>query len=237
MLLQAIFSQGTLEMSQIPLPPVEYTAQWADMLSNRILTVVMIAAAMLDLPDFISTLPNILDGISSRRGSARIEHSMSIARSRNITALICAGIFLLMADRYGLFQPRIFASIPSGWTIAGVTAALLAYLLLRRLTLFFVKKRRLGGEDRQAAHRVIYSVFIVMVCFQLVTVGLLSILGCQDAAIRMVLLAETGIFFLLDLVLCSQILAAHFSGLATILYLCALEILPAGAILAAGVLL
>jgi len=236
-MLQDIFTQGALEMSASPLPPLEHVAKWADLLSNRITAVVVIFIILIDLPDLVGTFPHIMDCLTNKRGSTRVEHSPSIARSRNYSAIVMALAWCLLADRFDFYRPDFLSWLPDWAGPLSMAILIIAFLTLRRLLLMIVRPHSLRSEEGKAAHRVPYTFFIVLVIVQLVTAGILLPLHVDDSVIRTVLLAEMIPFWLLSLVRIAQILGARCSGMESFLYLCALEILPAAAVVASAMLL
>jgi len=236
-MLQDIFTSGSLEMSTTPLQPLEHVAGWSDLLSNRIMAIVVIFLILIDLPDLIGNFPQIMDCITNKRGSMRVEHSPSIARSRNNTAIIMALAWCLLADRFDFYKPQFLAWLPDWAGPLAMVALVVAFLTLRRIILMIIRPRSLGSEEGKAAHRALYTFFILLVIIQLATAGILLALRVDDSVIRTVLLAETLPLWLLALVRIAQILGARSSGLESFLYLCALEILPAAAVVASAALL
>ncbi len=236
-MLQDIFTQGTLEMSATPLPALESAAKWSDLLSNRIIAVAVIFIILIDLPDLIGTFPHILDCMTNKRGSTRVEHSPSIARSRNSSAIIMALAWCLLADRFGFYRPQFLSWLPDWAGPVAMAVLVITFLVLRRILLMVIRPRSLATEEGKAAHRVLYTFFIVTVLIQLATAGVMILLHVGDSVIRTVLLVEMIPMWLLALVRIAQILGGRFSGLESFLYLCGLEIVPAAAVVASAVLL
>ena len=236
-MLQDIFTQGTLEMSATPLPALESAAKWSDLLSNRIIAVAVIFIILIDLPDLIGTFPHILDCMTNKRGSTRVEHSPSIARSRNNSAMIMALAWCLLADRFGFYRPQFLSRLPDWAGPVAMAVLVIAFLVLRRILVMVIRPHSLATEEGKATHRLLYTFFIVTVLIQLATAGVMILLHVGDSVIRTVLLVEMIPMWLLALVRIAQILGGRFSGLESFLYLCGLEIVPAAAVVASAVLL
>ena len=236
-MLQDIFTQGTLEMSDAPVAAAVRAIRWGDVLSNRILAVVVIGAVLLDLSDLMQIFPKIMDCIRRWKANIGMEHSLSVARSRNISAMIWAAAFCLAADRLDLYPARWMDRIPAGWTVAAMFGIALAYVLVRKILSLVAMPRRLGAEKSQAAHCAIYTYFIAFAVAALCTMGIMMVLHSPEESVRSVILWMFAAFWLLSFVRTAGILASQYGVLTTFLYLCALEILPAGLVVASAVFL
>lgn len=235
-MLAEVFIRGTLELPVDPVPLVSDGALWSGCLFNRIAIAVAIVAVMVDIQDMFDLVPSFKDCLVRARGNIGLEHTVSLARSRNMCAWVMAIPFCLVADRFGLYCSRWMQALPAGWSLAAVMGLLLFFVLLDSLVFLLMRPKRLGGEVAQAVKRCTYTYFIIMTVLILVTVGILALVGAPDLLVRKVIYWEMAGFFLFSLLRSGQILAARFSGLSTILYLCGLKILPVAVIVAGAVI-
>lgn len=232
-----IFIQGKLEMSAVPVQEAAQAMLWDDFLLNRVLVVAAVLIGIAGLRDLLRLLPELLYCFSRPRASVSLEYNTSVVRMRNTAALISILPFCLLADRFGLFRPELWSAVPEEWSAPATVGVFLAYLLLRTVCSALIRPPRLSGTAADAVRRSPWNYFILLTLLMLLTVGLLYIFRPSDTVVRITLYAETALFFLLSLLRSGQILASGFSGLATILYLCGLELLPAAALAACAVFL
>lgn len=232
-----IFIQGRLEMSSVPIPEAAVQPLWNDILLNRVLVVAAVLIALSCLRDLFKLLPELFYCFSRTRASISLEYNTSVVRMRNTAALVCVLPFSLIADRYGLFRPELWERIPDTWSAAATVGVLISYLLLRSACAAMMHPPKLGGTAWDAVRRGPWNWFIMLSMLMLMTVGLLYVFRPADGTVRMVLYAETALFFLFSTLRSGQILAGVFSGLTTILYLCGLELLPAAVLVACAVFL
>ena len=87
------------------------------------------------------------------------------------------------------------------------------------------------------AYRAGYTFFILLMMLLLATVGILYLAGVDDLVISRFLLVETGIVYLIYVLRRGQILSVSCNPLTTFLYLCGLELLPTGLLVASAVFL
>ena len=236
MIPEDIFKSGTLEMSASPAGGLAEAVPWGDLLTNRILAVLAVFLLILNLSELFRLAPHLLYSIDRSRGSADLEHSLSLARSRNTTALCFALPFCLAAARYALFRPGFWSAIPAQWSAPATIGVLAAFLLLRAFCFALMRPRRLSGEETATLRHLGYNYFILMAALTLLSAAFFSILHVPDALCRTILLWEIGLVWLFTLIRSGQFLDAHCMGFTTFLYLCGLEIVPA-ALLVAVVLL
>ena len=232
-----VFTQGALEMSGTPIEPIASQAMWGDLLVNRILAAVAIVILIIDLTDIFDLFPHIKDCIIRSRGNISLEHSVSIARSRNFAAAALALPFCLVADRFRLYNPAFWQHIPQGWSAPATIGVLVALVLLMAIIYALTPLRHMSSEDSEAMHRSSFTYFIVLSIIVLATVGIMYLCKKDDSVIRSWIYWETGIVYLFSLLRAGQILAADYSGLGTFLYLCALKILAPGILVASAFVL
>ena len=223
-----LFKGGTLDMSTSPLEAAAGTPLWGDCIVNHVAVVVTLVLIIIELTDIIRLYPSLLRCLQRWKGNLELEHSVSLARTRNTVALVAAMAFCLIADRWELVAPSFKMSLPQVWQLP-VTAGLLAgAALLRRLLFFATKYRSKTSEFASAFRHIVFNYLILMVSVLLVAVLVLVPLKVPQTTVSSIMYAIVGMFILLHLVRTGQFLSSRCGTLATILYLCALEILPLG---------
>ena len=223
-----IFNPGTLEMSTEPLSGGVVAQVWSDCLPNRIAVLVALALLVIELLDILMLVPHLVRCLPRWKGNIELEHSVSLARTRNTVALVCVVVFCLVADRYRLLDPSWKALLPYEWGLA-VTAGLVSALFLLRYLIYLATPFRSKTSEFSATLRhSIFNYFILMTLIAVLLALLLSACRVRDVAIRDVLYAEVAMFYALSIIRTGQILASRYGEFITILYLCALEILPLG---------
>ena len=230
--MEELFRSGTLEMSASPLSGFVPGPAWEDLPGNRILAVLAIVLLILALPDIFRIAPHLGYAFSRSHGAADLEHSLGTARTRNTVALLLLLPFCLAADRYALARPDFRSGIPDAWSPALTLGLFAAYLLLRRLCHLLFRPRRLSAEQCAALQHNPANYFIPLTALMLLGSGILALFGASDALIRSVSYWEIAALMLFALFRSGQILGAHCTGFATIMYLCGLEIVPAAVLVA-----
>lgn len=224
-----LFKDGTLEMSTSPLEKIASDTLWQDCIVNRAALIVTLILLLLELTDIIRLYPSLLRCIPLWKGNLELEHSVSLARTRNTIAFIMGLCICLIADRWALVAPSFKTALPAAWQLAVTTGLLAGTLLLRRLLFYLTKFRSTTSEYASTFRHIIFNYMVILLgSLMLLTVVLLVAARVNGLTVRNILYAEAALFYLLHLVRTGQFLRSRCGVLSTILYLCALEIMPAG---------
>lgn len=236
-MLGEIFSKpGTLLLPSTP-QALQSGLAWGEVLTNRILICVAVGIMILSILDIIRFFPHLLFCLRRSYGSENIEHSIAVTRLRNRCAFVAALPFCLMADYFGVYRDTLLCSPGQQWSALIVMALLFVYLLLRKLISLVIRPRNIGGEKYNAFRHCLWNYFILLVLNLLFILAPIRLMGVPWDVSRWIFLSVTGLFYLVALFREAQILSSVCNGLRTILYLCALELVPAAVLVVPAVLL
>lgn len=223
-----LFRGGTLDMSTEPFSRIAGELQWGDILVIRIAVMTTLVLLILEIPDLIRLYPQLLRCLSRWKGNLELEHSVSLARTRNNVALVAGISVCLIADRWSLADPSFRQAAPAELKLAITAALLTGTVVLRRLIFIATKFRSLTSEYASTLRHTFFNYLILLTSLVLVTALAAAALRLSDGTVRHILYAEGAVFYLIHLIRSMQILRYGCGILATFLYLCALEILPVG---------
>ena len=226
-----LFREGTLEMSTTPLPAPELVACWGDCGMNRFLLIVMLVLLLASIRDLLFIFPHLLRCFTRWKGNLELEHALSIARTRNGITAVMLLAFFVVADRWALVSPSFIRELAPGWHVLAVGGLFLAYLLLRRIIYMTTPYRSRSWEFAVTLRNCVRNYIILMVTLMLVSVVVLLAFRASDSFVHGALLVEAFFFCAVHILRSGQILGSRCGSFATILYLCALEILPLGILL------
>ncbi len=233
-MLQDVFKSGRLLLPDTPPDapaPVEEVP-----LTGTLLVVASILLFLLILRSFLTVLPYLRDTVLRARGSAALENSVKVSRDRNLVAAVFLLPAVLLIFRYRLYDPAFLQGLGPDLRLGVIAGVFFGYLLLRFLLSRWARPRR-RYDDYQMAYRAGYTFFILLMMLLLATVGILYLAGVDDLVISRFLLVETGIVYLIYVLRRGQILSVSCNPLTTFLYLCGLELLPTGLLVASAVIL
>ena len=231
------FRTGELLMGNDVVSSAAATASaWSSYPLNWTLTLLAAIALTLNIPNIYYLAPHLWKAFSRWRWSLTIEASIPLSRARDYMALFCVVPFALIADRYSLFSMELLELAAPSWHVLAVLALLLALYIVRTLVYYALEGRSPKLSLFQAARKTERTFFIILTFLTLVEVGILTVSGASDQAIRNVLRVTCAIIYFAFLIKKGQILVSFCSPLSTFLYLCALEFVPVGMLIAACVL-
>lgn len=228
------FKSGELLMEQTPSQPETLVGGTPLLLS--ILVTVFVILALLELRNFLHVAPFLWDSVFRARGSVALENNVRVARERNQLTLILMIPAILFIYRYRLYDVSFVQRLTDDWRLVAVAGVFLGYLLLRTVMYLFLKPRR-RADNFRVAHRAGYTFFILLMLLAIAGVTILYFFRANDFIIKSFLYILSGIAYLMFLIRKTQILSISCNPLLTFLYLCGLEILPTGALIATAVLL
>jgi len=229
---EEIFRSGTLDMSSTPWYDLAQAAQWIDVPVNRVYCLVFVGLLVANLLDYFRLMPHLLFCVDRARGAEVLEHSLGLARTRNLSALAYLPIFCLILDCYSVICPDIWDRLPAGLGVPATIGLWLAYLLFRRLCYLALRPQCLSGEAFYAILRNPYNYLLLIAPLLFVTIAVCETFGLPRTIAQRAILVEICVFWAFALFRSSQILRKRCSGLSTFLYLCGLELLPASALVA-----
>jgi len=229
------FSAGQLLLPDTPPEALAATGEELS-LAASILVAVSVLLFLVALRSFLNVLPYLSDSILRARGSAALENSVRVSRDRNLVAAVFLIPAILIIYRYRLFDIAYFDALSPDRRLAAVAGVFVGYLLLRFLLYRWMRPRR-RYDDYQMAYRAGYTFFILLMMLVLLTVGVCYVLRLPDETVKTLLLAETGVMYLLYIFRRGQILSMSCNSLTTFSYLCGLEFLPTALLVVPAVIL
>ena len=223
-----LFNHSTLEMSTSPLAQEASSLLWGEVTVNRIAVVVAIVLLVIELRDILLLAPSLLRGLVIWKANVELEHSVNLSRTRNTVALVCGVLFCVIADRYSMFDTSWRAAAPEELQMALTAAMVVGFVFLRDILYLISPLRSRTAEFACTVRHAIYNYFIVYAVLAIVSTVLMEAFGVSAAAGRVVLTVEAHVVYLIDITRTAQILSSRYGVFLTILYLCALELLPMG---------
>jgi len=230
-----IFSSGRLLLpTEIPDGTVQGVIDTP--MTTPIIVVAMLLILALFLSNILNAIPAVLSSFTRYRGLSDLEGSVRLVRDRNITAVLLILPFCLMVNKTGMYTPEILNFIQPDLRPLAVAAAFLAFLFLRLIVYMWIRPS--GGYDSYVlARRSGWNTFIVTVILMLAVFGTASFFDTNELTLRTILFSILGVSYLAHLIRLLRFLSSHCGAFTTFLYLCALEIIPTGLLIASAIVL
>ena len=232
------FSSGRLEMPErMAEGYVDQALAWSDYPVNTALLVIATLLLLMSLRIFLGIAPRLLDSLSRWKACVNIDASVQLKSDRNLLGVIATLPLALVADRYGFLNAEILGRIPKAWSGLVTLGIINVWILLRYLCFYLCSIRTPRPETFRTAHKSFFNYWILASLLLTLTAGIISFTNIPDATGRTILLYELAVMYLIALLRKSQILLSYCGPLTTFLYLCALEFIPTGALIAGCILL
>ncbi len=191
-----------------------------------ILILVSVLLALISIRDFVEIFPTATKCLLKWKEAARLEFNLSARRTRNMVYYVLILPTCLMLDRFPMSQPSFMAHLNPILHIACTIVIFIVYTWLRLL----MKNVCTGKKADVLAHNGAYYLFRTLFCittpFIIATAGLSTLAGVSFQTVLNIVYVEILLSYILLLWRQREILIHYRSGLATILYLCGVEILP-----------
>lgn len=229
---------GILMMPQDTLQAhAQIAASWGDNPVNAALTALCAITALIIFKPLLNILPHLLNCTYRWKACINLEDSMQLSRDRNYTALAFILPISLLCSRYHVFDYSFLENIPIAWVSIIIAGVLILFALLRRFIYLMLAFKAKRHETFRAAHCCSFSFFILLCILCLTAAGICSIAGASDSVTKALILYGSAFVYLINIVRKRQIFKSYCSSFTTFLYLCALEFLPTGMLVASSFLL
>ena len=165
-----------------------------------------------------------------------MDASLKTRRDRNLAALAMVLPFCLLATRFNLYSLDFMSEMSETARLGITIGVFVAYLIIRITIAVAIKPRRVRGNLWHAATTAEYTFFIPLTLILLIAGGLLSMATASSDIPRYAMIWLSGAIYIVFLVRKLQIFSSYCNLFRAFLYLCALEILPTGVLIASAVI-
>ena len=187
------------------------------------------------LRTFVNLTPSLVACVMRWKESVNLEESMDLARERDSIYFILILPDVLIASRYNIFRLDFLDSLSPELSLA-ITAGIFLLIALIRFAIQLPMGRGRCGERLYKAYLHSFRNFaIVASVLIMAAAGICSTIGAEDGTIAGTARITIAVCYLIYLIRKAQIFASANGAFSSFLYLCALELLPTAAVLAAAI--
>lgn len=203
----------------------------------NILALISFFIILLLLKTLVGVFPSLLACLIRWKESVNLDASVQLGRDRDIMALTMVLPFCLTACRFNLYAPQWMAGIGEAGRLGIIIGIFITFILLRRFLEHIWQPKKMNPKTYRTACKSAYTFFSMLTLLLLVTGGVMAFFDASDEVIKTAMLWISATTYVLFLLRKSQIFVSSCSFFATFLYLCALEIIPTGALVASAIIL
>ena len=204
----------------------------SDVLSLLSLVVLILLARRI-----IEIIPSLLASIIRWKESVNLFNSVRLVRDRNAISVAMVIPFCLIVSRSGLYSPAFMDGMSLDARFGVTTGIFILYLMLRTLLEKICTPKKRSRQMYLCACKASFTFFILLSLVLLALSGLFSVFDTDPQVAKNAMLWVSAGIYAISLLRKTQIFASSCSIFTAFLYLCALEILPTGALVASAVIL
>ena len=202
----------------------------------NILALISLLVMMMALRTLVEVFPSLMACLIRSKESINLEASAQLSRSRSVLAFCLIAPFCLLVWQRGLYTPAFLEGFDENTSLGITFGVFAAYVLIRKMMEFIIRNRVRNSKIYEAARKSGLTFFIILTLTLLAMSGIMSILDTPADAMRSAMLWVSASIYLIYLLRKTQILISSASFFAAFLYLCALELIPTGALAASAII-
>ena len=185
----------------------------------------------------VNIYPSLLACLIRWKESVNLEMSVKLSRDRNILAIALVIPFCLTIFRFNVYSPSFMQGLsePAG---LGITIGIfISYILLRHACAVLFRSKKSRKSTFSISVAAARTFFIILTLLLLAMGGIMSFVGAEQQTIKDAMIWVSGAIYLIFILRRTQIFASSYNFFTVFLYLCALEIIPTGALVASAMIL
>ena len=202
----------------------------------NILALISFFICLLLLRTFVEVFPSLMACLVRWKESVNLDASVMLSRDRDIMAIAMIMPFCLTAARFSLYTPSWTGQFGADGRLGITIGIVTAYILLRKGLEHVFRSKKMNPKTYRTACKSSHTFFIILTLVAMAMGGTLSFLKVDPMGIRNAMLWVSAITYALFLLRKTQIFISSCSFFSVFLYLCALEILPTGALVASALI-
>lgn len=203
-------------------------AVWNTSLLNNIMMAIAIILVLAYLRKFLWIFPHIVDGAIRWKNLIHLENNMSISRERDSLARVSIFISGLCISALDIFKADFISALSPGHKTLAIFGVIIAFIVIRAILGLLCPCIPVMTDTARTANRSAYSFLVILTSILLFLTIISSIsIRCFSICHNIGTSCTVAVWLLFLLRKC-QIITSSNGQFTAILYLCAMELLPAG---------
>ena len=188
------------------------------------------------LKRLVNMFPSLLACMVRWKENINIQSSIRTSTDRDILAISMIIPFCLTAFRFRMYCPAWLDGMGQGGRLGATIGIFLTYIAMRAACRYFFRFHSTPSSVYKAATDSVRTYFILFVLLLMAVGSIMTVAGAPLTTVRGAMFWISGAMYLVFIVRKTQIFLSSCSFFVSFLYLCALEILPTGVLLASAVI-
>ena len=191
---------------------------------------------MFALRTLVEVFPSLMACLIRAKESINLEASVQLSRGRNILSVCLALPFFLVVWQRGLYMPSFMDSLDENLRFCVIIGIFLTLVLLRMMLERIMKPKTVNSKTYATACKTDRTFFSLLTLILLAMGGIMSIFSTPADVVTSAMLWVSAAIYLIYIRRKTQILTSSASFFASFLYLCALDLIPTGAVVASAII-
>lgn len=188
------------------------------------------------LKRMMNIFPSLMACMVRWKENINLQISMKTRTDRNLLAGALLIPFCLTVFRFRVYCPEFMADMPQNARLGITFGVFAAYIAIRTACRYLFRIHKTSASTYEAATDSVRTYFIILAFLLIATGGILSFTGVAPEHIKTAMIWISGAMYLVFVIRKTQIFRSSCSLFVSFLYLCALEILPTGVLIASAVI-
>ena len=202
----------------------------------KTLALISLLIALLLLKTMVGVFPSLIACLTRWKESVNLDASVQLSRNRDITALSLVIPFCLTVTRFRLYDPHFMVGLNDNGRLAVTIGILIGWMLLRTFLEHLLRPRKGNPKAYGTARKAAYTYLCILTLLLMLTGGIMAFVDAAPETIKTAMLWISATIYAVLLLRKTQIFTSSCSFFSGFLYLCALEILPTGALVASALI-
>ena len=202
-----------------------------------ILAIISTVSVIILMRRLLNIYPSLLACIIRWKESINLEASVKHSLDRNMFAVAMIIPFCLIVYRFGIYSPAFMEGINETFSLLIIIGIFGAYFALRRAMIRIMRPKKMNPKTYKAAICCAYTFFIILTLTLFFVGGIMALLKTDPIVTRTAIIWLSAIIYSIYIFRKTQIFTSSCSIFRGFLYLCGLEIFPAGVLIASALIL
>ena len=200
------------------------------------LVLISFLICILPLRRFVGIFPSLMACLVRWKESINLDASVQLSRDRDIMAIAMVMPLCLTAGKFSLYSPSWTGQFGADGKLGITIGAIIAYIMLRKGLEHVLRGKKINQKTYRSACKSSHTFFIILTLLLMAMGGIMSFVNVAPMDIKNAMLWVSAAIYAVFLLRKTQIFTSSCSFFSGFLYLCALEILPTGALVASALI-
>ena len=190
---------------------------------------------IIPLRRFVGIFPSLIACLVRWKESVNLDASVQLSRDRDIMTIAMVMPFCLTIGKFAVYSPSWIGKFDADGRLGITIGVIIGYLLLRKGLEYILRPKKMNPKTYKTGCKSSHTFFVILTLLLMTTGSIMSFADAAPADIKNAIIWVSAAIYTVFLLRKTQIFTSSCSFFSGFLYLCALEILPTGVLIASAV--